>query len=338
MKPYEVLLYYKFVELSDPQAVRDEHEQMCRNLGLKGRILIATEGINGTVSGERAATEAYRTWMSGHPFFHGIEFKVDEADAHAFLKLHVRVKRELVNLGLPDAPRNWEKTAPYIEPEEVRELLRNPSDDVVFLDTRSEYEFEVGKFRNAVGLNIRTFRELPQRLEELAHLKNKKIISYCTGGIRCEKITGYLMEQGFENIYQIHGGIIRYGKETGGEGFEGQCYVFDQRLTVPVNTVDPVVVGKCSRCGAPTEHLINCANADCNAHLLMCDDCLQQLEGCCSEPCTASPNRRAYDGRGYYLRGVNSKNYVEPRQRTRPRPTNPAAHENTLPTNRQGTK
>lgn len=307
---YEILLYYKFTHVADPEGLRDEHEEVCRSLDLKGRILVAHEGINGTVSGTVKATEAYRQYMWQHPLFQGIEFKTDRHIGHVFRKLNVRVKPELVHLGLPQTWHPAELKAPYIEPEEMQQLLNNPDEDVVILDARSRYEYEIGKFRGAVTLPIGHFRELPEHLDKLAPYKDKKIVTYCTGGIKCEKLTGWLIQQGFEKVYQLHGGIIRYAQEAHGQGFEGKCYVFDGRLAVDVNTVDPVVVGHCSHCGQPTERIINCANADCNAHLLLCNDCCEKLEGCCSEPCYHSPNRRVYDGTGVYLRGVNSKHVV----------------------------
>lgn len=307
---YQVLLYYKFVAIADPQAVRDEHYAKCQSLNLKGRILIATEGINGTLSGLKGDTEAYMEWMSQHELFAGTEFKIDAHDHHAFLKLHVRVKNEVVRFNLPNTVQQY-GTGKMVEPQEFRQILReaqtNP--DIVILDTRSEYEFNVGKFKNAVTLPIDNFRELTDCMDEMEALRGKQIYSYCTGGIRCEKITGWLEHQGFD-IYQLHGGIIRYAKETGGEDFEGQCYVFDQRVVVPINEVNPTVIGHCSVCDSPTEKMINCANALCNNHILVCESCFNELEGCCSEECTHSPQKRAFNPNGYFLRGVNSKNYV----------------------------
>ena len=119
-----------------------------------------------------------------------------------------------------------------------------------------------------------------------------------------------MANNGFEDVYQLHGGIVRYGKEAGGEGFEGSCYVFDQRVVVPVNEVDPVITGMCKICEGPTERMINCANADCNEHFLICDSCAEEKEGCCSDVCMESPRKREYDGRGYYLRGDNSKSFA----------------------------
>jgi len=308
--PYEVLLYYNFTPVPDPEAVRLEMEAFCQANGLLGRILIGKEGLNGTVSGLKKDTASYMAWIGGHPIFNDTEFKIDAVPGHTFLKLHVRVKEEIVHLGVSDLDPSSELEN-YVEPEEFREVLRSNREDVIILDARSNYEHRVGKFRGAVTLDIDNFRELPEKLEELDHLKDKKIYTYCTGGIKCEKVSRLMKEKGFDEVYQLHGGIIRYGHEVGGEDFEGSCYVFDQRVVVPVNTVNPTVVGQCRVCGAETETMINCANPDCNDHFLICGNCAERLEGCCSEGCLERPRRRTFDGRGYYLRGVNSKLYVD---------------------------
>lgn len=302
-------MYYRYVPIADPEAVREAQEALCTRLNLLGRILIAPEGINGTVSGLRADTGAYMQAMKADPVFPGIEFKIDEHEGHTFLKLHVRVKDEIVNLSA--GPLQIPSTADnYVEPEEWREIVNNKPDDVVILDARSNYETEVGKFRGAVTVDIDNFRDLPGKLKEMEELKGKTIYTYCTGGIKCEKVSVLLKQLGHEKVYQLHGGIVRYGHEVGGEGFEGQCYVFDQRVVVPVNEVDPTVVGRCHVCNDLAENMINCANPDCNLHFLICDICAVKMEGTCSDACHAAPRRRTFDGRGYYLRGINSKLYA----------------------------
>lgn len=306
---YRVLLYYNFVPVEDPEAARDEMEAFCIAHQLLGRILISPEGLNGTVSGPVPAIQAYMDWMAKHPIFHATEFKIDIVPAHTFLKLHVRVRPEIVHLGVSEL----DMTKPvnnYIEPEEFKAILESNDPDIVILDARSNYEHEVGRFKNAMTLDIDNFRELPEKIKELEGLKNKKIYTYCTGGIKCEKVSRLMLEEGFNEVYQLHGGIIRYGHEVGGEHFDGACYVFDQRVVVPVNSVNPDTLGKCKLCDEATERYINCANPDCNDHFLICNACAERLEGACSDKCKESPRRRAWDGVGYYLRGVNSKNYV----------------------------
>lgn len=309
---YQILLYYKFVPIENPQEMRDEHEALCKSLNLKGRILIATEGINGTVSGLKPDIARYMEWMQNHPIYKGVEFKIDEYDKHTFLKLHVRVKNEIVRANIPNAVEEY-GTCAYIEPDEFRKVLKeaetNP--DIVILDARSNYEYGIGRFKNAINLDVETFRELPDKEERLKELRGKKIYTYCTGGIKCEKISGWLQQEiGLVEMHQLHGGIVRYGHEAGGEDFDGQCYVFDQRVVVPVNSVNPITVGKCHKCEAPTNKMMNCANAACNNHIPVCDTCFHELEGCCSAECMEHPQRRAFNEEGYFLRGVNSKIYV----------------------------
>jgi UPF0176 protein len=308
---YRILLYYNFVPVPDPEAEREAHQAFCDELGLKGRILIAKEGLNGTVSGTPDQTEAYKAYLGSHPLFKDTEFKEDASEQHAFLKMHVRVKDEIVHFGVEEADPS-QRRGKYIEPEAWREMLKQAEEDedIVILDARSDYEHRVGRFKGATTLPISNFRELPEQMDLLADLRGKKIYTYCTGGIKCEKVALWLEDQGFDEVYQLHGGIVRYGKEAGGEDFEGSCYVFDQRVVVPVNEVNPSVVGKCELCDGPTERMINCANASCNKHFLICDACATRMEGCCSETCMEAPRRRNFDGKGYYLRGVNSKNYL----------------------------
>lgn len=308
--PLRVLLYYNFIPVPDPEAVRVEMEEFCLANNLLGRILIAKEGLNGTVSGLKADTDAYMEWIGAHPIFKDTEFKIDAAAEHAFLKLHVRVKQEVVHLGVAELDPTTELDN-YVEPEEFLEVLKNGGENVVVLDARSNYEHRVGKFKNALTLDIDNFRELPAALDELEDLKDKTIYTYCTGGIKCEKVSRLMLEKGFKDVYQLHGGIIRYGHEMNGEDFEGSCYVFDQRVVVPVNTVNPEVIGTCGVCEGGTEQMINCANPDCNQHFLICEVCAEKMEGCCSTECMSHPRRRAWDGKGYYLRGVNSKLYAE---------------------------
>lgn len=307
---YQVLLYYNFVPVPDPEHARAEMEAFCLAHGLLGRILIASEGLNGTVSGPRPAIQAYMNWIAQHPVFHATEFKIEDVPGHTFLKLHIRVKSEIVHLGLDDLDMT-QPVANYVEPHEFLEVLKSDDPDIVILDARSNYETEVGRFRNALTLDINNFRDLPEALESLEAYKDKKIYTYCTGGIKCEKVSRLMLKQGFQSVYQLHGGIIRYAKETGGEDFDGACYVFDQRVVVPVNQVNPQAAGACRLCDAATEKMINCANPECNSHFLICEECAAQMQGCCSKECMTHPRRRQWDGKGYYLRGVNSKLYAE---------------------------
>ncbi|MBV6644684.1 MAG: rhodanese-related sulfurtransferase [Cyclobacteriaceae bacterium] len=302
-----VLLYYCYTPIADPEDFREQHHLMCLDLNLRGRIIIASEGINGTVSGRRSDCEAYMKHVKAKPEFEKLEFKVETHDQYTFAKLHVRVKPEIVHSSLRHIEPT-KKTGEYIEPEEFREILKNESKDTVVLDVRSNYEHHVGKFKNAVTLDIENFRDFPDKINELQQYKDKKVITYCTGGIKCEKASAYLLEQGFENVYQLHGGIIKYGIEADGEDFEGKCYVFDNRIVKEVNKVNPSVIGKCHVTGEASDRMVNCANPDCNIHVPMSAAGAAKYNGCCSEQCMHAPKVRAYNGSGYYQKESNGYN------------------------------
>lgn len=302
---FQVLLYYCYTPLDNPEQFRDEHHRLCLELDLRGRIIVAAEGLNGTVSGTTENCAAYMASVKADPRFDALEFKVDDVPAHTFQKLHVRVKPEIVHSSLRHV-RPHEKTGQHLSPEEFKAL--KDRDDVVVVDVRSDYEYNLGRFKNAVTLDIENFRDFPDRMERLKEFKDKKILTYCTGGVKCEKASAFLLEQGFENVYQLHGGIIKYGIEAGGEDFDGQCYVFDNRVAVDVNRVNPTVISRCHHCQEPSARLINCANPHCNAHLPLCDACGEQLQGACSEACAAHPDKRVYDGTGTYPKLSNHYN------------------------------
>jgi len=300
-----VLLYYCFTPIAAPEAFREQHHIWCLQHNLKGRIIIAVEGLNGTVSGLRADCEAYMAYVKSDSRFANIDFKVESTQAHTFEKMHVRVKDEIVHSGLTDL-KPWERTGTHLEPAEFKAIKDN--EDVVLVDFRSTYEHTLGHFKGAITLPIENFRTFPEKIEELRKLKDKKIIAYCTGGIKCEKASAYLLEQGFENVYQLHGGIIKYGIEEGGEDFEGKCYVFDNRVAVEVNTVNPKVVSTCHVCGTLSDKMINCANASCNNHIAICEKCGWEMDGACGAVCQANPEKRVYDGTGYYQKTPNGYN------------------------------
>ena len=303
--PYRILLYYCYTHIEDPEEFRETHHKYCADLGLLGRIIIAHEGINGTVSGLEAACEAYMQYLQADSRFADIQFKIDEHTQHAFQKLHVRVKSEIVHADLHDIHPK-EKTGEYITPEQLEQIKDDR--DTILLDVRSNYEHRIGKFKNAVTLDINHFREFKSQIPKLAALRDKKIITYCTGGIKCEKASAYLLEQGFKNVYQLHGGIIRYGQETEGKAFEGKCYVFDNRLVKDINKKEEIIVGKCYVCRATCDRMVNCANPLCNAHVPLCTSCGEKLDGACSETCKGHPAKREYNGTGYYTKKSNGYN------------------------------
>ncbi|RKP58063.1 rhodanese-related sulfurtransferase [Cohnella endophytica] len=285
---YRILLFYKYVEIPDAAALTAEHLQYCKELGIRGRILIADEGINGTLSGTFEQTEAYMTAMHANPLFSDLLFKIDPSDGHAFKKLFVRHKKELVTL------RYDKKLNPHVDggdrlnPKQFHEHLQR--DDVIILDGRSGYEYDLGHFRGAIRPDLETFREFPEWIRNnlTEEHKDKPILTYCTGGIRCEMLTAVLKNEGFGNVYQLDGGIVTYGQdpEVQGRGFDGNCYVFDERVSVRINQTDEhVLVGTCHHCGTPTDKYINCADDTCHLQHLVCDECESEKRGYCSTDC-----------------------------------------------------
>ncbi len=307
MNEYFVLLYYCYASIENPETFREAHHLFCLQNELRGRVIVAREGLNGTVSGTAQACEAYMSHLHADPRFADTEFKIDHIDKHVFRKLHVRVKPEIVNAGLPHLDPK-KRAGHYVEPKEFRTILQSEDPDTVILDVRSNYEHQLGRFKNAVTLDMDNFRFFPEKMGELKAFKNKKIITYCTGGIKCEKASAFLLEQGFENVYQLHGGIIKYGLETDGKDFEGSCYVFDERIKTDVNRSNPKVIATCHVSGIPTDRMVNCANPHCNLHMPLSEKGAQIFNGCCSEDCMNHPDVRPYDGTGCYPTNMNGYN------------------------------
>lgn len=302
MNTFQTLLYYCYSPIDNAEQFAQDHLEFCKSIDLVGRIIVAEEGLNGTVSGTKESCQQYMDAIHADPRFAKTDFKIDEVPEPSFIKMHCRYKPEIVHSGLRD-PQMIDpnkQTGKHLEPTDF--MAMKDQEDVIVLDVRSNYEHNVGHFKNAITLDIENFREFPEKVKELEQYKGKKILTYCTGGIKCEKASALLLKEGFEDVYQLHGGIIKYGKEAGGKDFEGECYVFDNRVSVPVNSVNPSIVSTCRNCGTTTAKMINCANPECNEHFTQCDACGEQLEGCCSTTCMEHPRKREYDGTGYYVK------------------------------------
>ena len=290
---YRVLLYYQYVPIEDGETFAQKHLADCRELGLKGRILVADEGINGTVSGTIEQTNAYMELMKNDPRFSSTIFKIDEAEQNAFKKMHVRYRPELVNLSLEDDVNPLELTGAYLDPKEFREAMLD--ENTVVIDARNDYEFDLGHFRGAICPEIRSFRELPQWIRDnKEQFMEKRVLTYCTGGIRCEKFSGWLVREGFKDVGQLHGGIATYGKdpEVQGDLWDGQMYVFDSRIAVPINQKEHVIVGRDWFDGSPCERYINCGNPECNRQMLASEENEAKYLGACSHECRVHPNNR----------------------------------------------
>ncbi|MCA1012736.1 rhodanese-related sulfurtransferase [Halobacillus halophilus] len=293
-KDYRVLLYYKYVDLPDYEEYCQNHLNFCKDLGLKGRIIVAPEGINGTVSGTVEQVEQYMDYVRSDERFADIQFKMDEHEGHAFKKMHCRVKPELVNWSIEnDDIDPKEFGGKHVKPKEFYELLQE--DDTVVIDGRNEYEYRIGHFRNAIRPEVNHSREFPEWIAENAdQWKDKRVITYCTGGIRCEKLTGILKKNGVEDVYQLEGGINTYSKdpEVKGQLFDGKMYVFDERISVPINQVEEKVVAQCEHCGKEEDRMINCSNPVCNRQYVCCEDCEEKYHAACTAECKEHPENR----------------------------------------------
>jgi len=287
-----VLLYYRFTPIDDPERLRAEHLQLCESLDIRGRIYIASEGINGTCAGSHDAIDHYERWLRAQPGMEEIAFKRDSAAFVPFRHLRVRVRPSLVNMG-PEGDEIDPNVdgGEHLSPAAWRERL-DRGDDVLLLDVRNPYEARVGRFRGAQEAPYDSFHEFTAWADALEPHKDKPVMMYCTGGIRCEKFSGLLKRRGFRDVAQLDGGILRYAKEEGGAHFEGEVFVFDDRLTVDIGGA-PNTHGRCVWCDKPTSHIRNCANMDCHALHIVCPACHTKSYGCCTEPCQSAERVRA---------------------------------------------
>ncbi len=275
----KVASFYKYTDIENPEEFAEKHLEFCKELGIKGRILVAQEGINGSVSGSEEQVERYKEEMLLDQRFYGIEFKEEECLMHPFNKMKVKIKPELVRF---EQQVSYKEGGEHLSPEEFLQMAQE--EDVVILDVRNNYESRVGKFKNAITPDIKTFREFPTVIDSLQDKKGKKIVMYCTGGIRCEKASAFLKKEGFSQVYQLHGGILNFAKELPDTIWEGKCFVFDKRLLSEVNAEDKPLTN-CELCNIPCDLYKNCRNKDCDKLTITCLDCERSYGGCCSKEC-----------------------------------------------------
>lgn len=280
MNQIHIILFYKFAEITDPEDFINEQLNFCNREQLYGKILVAQEGINGSLSGSKEQIDNYKKFLTKNPDFADIDFKEEISTFNPFKKMIVRQKNEIIRM---DQELDLDKRGKYITPEELMELYESDEEFIV-LDTRNNYESDVGKFKNAITPDIDTFREFPEALKSLSDKKDKKIITYCTGGIRCEKATSYMIKEGFNNVYQLQNGIINFCQQYPNTLWEGKCFVFDQRL---LSHVDPEAeaITNCIHCKESCDRYQNCKNPVCDEFIVLCEDCGDKFNGCCSEKC-----------------------------------------------------
>jgi len=295
----KILLYYVFTPLRDPDAVRLWQRDLCEGLGLRGRILISEHGMNGTVGGDMAALKTYVRKTKQYAPFRDIEFKWstgtgldDEGRSLDFPRLSVKVRDEIVSFGAPDELRVDERGVigggTHLGPGELHKLVAS-RDDVVFFDGRNAFEAEIGRFKGAIVPDVETTRDFVAELDSgrYDHLKDRPVVTYCTGGIRCEVLSSLMVSRGFQEVYQLDGGIVRYGETFGNAGlWEGSLYVFDGRERMTFGD-DASVIGRCIVCGAPEDRMVNCADDACRARVVLCEAC-GDLAACAKHAETAA--------------------------------------------------
>lgn len=281
MQPdYTILLFYKYTSIEDPEKLQEEQKILCKKLGLKGRMIIAKEGINATLEGTTDAADRYVADLISRTGFADIHIKRSEGTGSAFPKLSVKVRPEIVATHLGEEDIDPTKTTGrHITAEELHEWFRTGKQFYI-VDMRNDYEQAVGIFRGSIKSGMKNFRDLPEVLKTLNHLKDKTILTVCTGGVRCEKASGFLVANGFSDVNQLYGGIVTYMEKYPGEDFMGSLYVFDNRLVMGFNMDDPhrEILGRCAVCGKPSEHFINCKDGFCHRHFIACEKCLSGQE------------------------------------------------------------
>jgi predicted sulfurtransferase len=279
-----IILFYKYVEIPNAQELVYWQRKLCIKLGLKGRIIIAHEGINGTLGGSVDAINSYKNSMLAHPLFAEIDFKESPGSDEVFPRLRIVVKKEIVNLGIDPSQLSARNAGTYVTPAQAHELLTHKPKDLVILDCRNKAESNVGTFVGAVPSNTTYFREFPEFVDKNVDLfKDKQVLMYCTGGVRCERGSAYLKSKEVaKEVYHIKGGIHRYLEQFPDGHFRGKNYVFDARLTVAGNAE---ILGNCLLCHQACDEYTNCINAACNKHFICCGSCLNLYQNACGSIC-----------------------------------------------------
>lgn len=275
----KILLYYKFTPISDPEAVKLWQKTLTDSLNLKGRILVSKHGINGTVGGDVDDLKQYIKMTKQYEGFRKTVFKWSDGSRDDFPRMSVKARKEIVGFHAPDELEVDEQGVVnggvHVKPKDLQKLVEEKGGDLVFFDGRNAHEAKVGKFKGAIVPDVNTSRDFIPELESGKYddLKDKPIVTYCTGGIRCEILTAMMKNRGFKEVYQIDGGIVKYGEAFGDSGlWEGSLRVFDDRMTMDFSD-ETKVIGECSHCGGKTSNFENCAWTGCNDLVLICEDC-----------------------------------------------------------------
>lgn len=284
--PRTTISFYCYFKIEEPQVFRDELYKHLKELGVFGRIYLAGEGINAQISVPTENFEAFRSYLYSIGPLNGLRLNIAvDDDGKSFYVLDVKVRNRIVADGIKDPDFNMANRGKYVNAEQFNQLTNDP--DTVVIDMRNHYEYEVGHFENAIEVPSDTFREqLPMAVDMMKADKDKNIIMYCTGGIRCEKASAYMLHKGFKNVFHLEGGIINYVNQAKEKQlpnkFHGKNFVFDQRLG---ERVTDEVISQCHQCGKPADTHVNCINDACHLLFIQCDECKEKMEGTWSQDC-----------------------------------------------------
>ena len=283
----QVLLFYKYVTIADPEAFANEIRTRGNELGFKGRILVAEEGVNGILEGSVDSTELFAKELLQNPMLTDMNIKRSEGNGEAFPRWSVKVRHEIVGtqFSYQEAdPRV--RTAPHLAPEKLREMYERDEDFIV-VDMRNSFEIASGKFKKTIDPGMVASRDLKDVIVKLEQYKDKKVITVCTGGVRCEKMSAYLLNKGFKDVYQLENGIHAYMEKYPGKDFMGALYTFDDRIVMDFGG-DREIIDECHLCSHKTERYVNCANDECHLHILVCETCSPDRKNAyCSAKCKA---------------------------------------------------
>ena len=285
--PRTTISFYQYFTIQDPFAFRDELYKGLNELQVFGRIYVASEGINAQISVPTHLFENFKSYLYAIAGLEGVRLNIAVNDnGKSFWVLRIKQRSKIVADGIEDPNFSMENKGNYVNAVQMNELLNSP--ETIVIDMRNHYEYEVGHFVNAIEIPSDTFREqLPMAADMMKENKDKNIIMYCTGGIRCEKASAYMMHHGFKNVFHLEGGIINYANQIKEEGlesqFKGKNFVFDDRLGEKI-TED--IIAKCHQCGAPCDTHTNCKNDGCHLLFIQCPNCAETYAGCCTQACT----------------------------------------------------
>jgi UPF0176 protein len=290
------LAYYFFTPIEDPLLEVARHQEFAQGKDITCRVYISEQGINGQMSASPAVSEEYQKWLKGDPRFENVHFKIHTFPEHVFPRATIKYRKQLVAL---DAEVDLSQTGERLSPEQWSKMLDERDANTLLLDVRNDYEWEIGHFEGSELPALDTFREFPryaQSLKEKRNPKETKVMMCCTGGIRCELFSALLKKEGFDQVYQLDGGIINYGLKEGTRHWRGKLFVFDDRLAVPINAEkEGEVISTCRHCENPSDVYYNCSNMDCNALFLCCPQCAERFAGCCCAACVDAPRLRPYE-------------------------------------------